>query len=95
MRARSTSKNLKQLCFICNEQRECDGNSYNIGRLGRCKSEGSKAKIQGTMTQFLQDEEQKLHEAATRFQMKINFEPRVLYAAHVFYHDSSYIKLAI
>ena len=31
MRARSTSKNLKQLCSIYNEQRECDNNGYNNG----------------------------------------------------------------
>ena len=44
-RVGSTSKNLKQLWFICNEQRECDSNSYNTGGLGRYKSEGSKAKV--------------------------------------------------
>ena len=41
----STSKNLKQLWFICNEQRECDSNSYDTGGLGRYKSEVSKVKV--------------------------------------------------
>ena len=66
MRARSISKNLKQLYLICNEQRECDSNSYNIDGLGRCESEGSKAKLQVIMTQFLQDKAHNFHEAATR-----------------------------
>ena len=35
-RARRTSKNFKQLCFICNEQQECDSNGYNNDGLGRC-----------------------------------------------------------
>ena len=64
--ARSTSKDVKQLCFLCHEQRECDNNSYNSRGLGRCESEGSKAKLQERMTQFLQDKEHKFHEAATR-----------------------------
>ena len=93
-RARRKSKNLKQLCFKCNEQRECDINSYNIGVLGRCKSERSKAKLQDRMRQFLQDKEDKFHEVATRLQMKISFEVHDFYAADV-YHSSSYIKIAI
>ena len=69
--------------------------SYNIGGLGRCKSEGSKAKLQERMTQFLQDKEHKFHEAATRLQMKISFEAHDFAAADVFYHNSSYIKFGI
>ena len=67
-RARSTSKNLKQLCFICNEQRECDSNSNNNGVLGRCESEGWNTKLQERMTQFLdkKDKEHKFYEATTR-----------------------------
>ena len=95
MRAGSTFKNLKQLCFICNEQRECDTNSYNNGGLGRCESKGSKAKLQEKMTQFLQDKEHKFHEAATRLQMKISFEAHDFYVVDVFYHNSCYIKFAI
>ena len=30
---RSTCKNLKQLCFICNELQECDSNSYSSGKM--------------------------------------------------------------
>ena len=52
-RARSISKNLRQLCFICNEQQECDSNIYKNGGLGRYESEGSKAKLQERMAQFL------------------------------------------
>ena len=93
--ARSTSKNLKQLCFICHEQRECDSNSYNNGGLGRCESEGSKAKLQERTTQFLKDKEHKFHEAATRLQRKISFEALDFYAMDVFYHNSCYIKFVI
>ena len=73
MRARSTSKNLKQLCSIYNEQRECDNNGYNNGWLVRSESEGSKAKFEEKMTEFLQDKEHKFHEAATRLQIQMFF----------------------
>ena len=73
MRARSTSKNLKQLCSIYNEQRECDNNGYNNGWLVRSESEGSKAKFEEKMTEFLQNKEHKFHEAATRLQIQMFF----------------------
>ena len=44
-RARITSKNLKELGFICNEQRQFHINSYSNGGLGPCESEESKAKL--------------------------------------------------
>ena len=92
MRARSTSKNLKQLCSIYNEQRECDNNGYNNGWLVRSESEGSKAKFEEKMTEFLQDKEHKFHEAAARLQIKISFEAHNFYAADVFFHHSCRIK---
>ena len=52
MQARSASKNLKQLCFIYNEHRECDSNSCNNGGLGRCESEESKVKIKKEWRNF-------------------------------------------
>ena len=83
-RAWSTYKNLKQLWSICNEQRECDSNSYDNGGLGRCESEGSKAKVQERMIRFLQDREHKFHEAASRLQMKNSFKAHDFYAVDVF-----------
>ena len=70
---RSTSKNSKQLCFIYNEQPKCDNDGYNNGWLERSESEGSKAKLQEKMTEFLQDKEHKFHEAATRLQIQMFF----------------------
>ena len=89
---RSTSKNSKQLCFIYNEQPECDNNGYNNGWLERSESEGSKAKLQEKMAEFLQDKEHKFHEAAARLQIKISFEAHNFYAADVFFHHSCCIK---
>ena len=61
----------------------------------RCKTEGSKAKLQEIMTQFVQDKEHKFHEAATRLQMKNSFEENDFYVADSSYHNSCYKNLAI
>ena len=94
-RSRSTLKNFKRMCFICNEQRESDNSSYNCGGLGRCESENSKTKLHERMTLYLQDKNHKFHDAATRLQMKISFEAHDFYAADVYYHNSCFIKFAV
>ena len=63
--------------------------------MGRYESQGSKAKLQERVTQFLEDKEHKFHEGATRLQMKISFEAHDFYAADVFYDNSYYIKFSI
>ena len=68
-----------------------DSNSYNNVGLGTCKREGSKTKLQERMTQFLQDEEHKFHEAAAKLQMKYSFE---VYACFL-YRGCSITILAI
>ena len=47
------------------------------------------------MNAFLQDPATKFHEAATRLYMKIGYEAHDFFAADIYYHNSSYIKLAL
>ena len=47
------------------------------------------------MNVFLQDPARKFHEIATRLYMKIRYEADDVFAASIYFHNSSYIKFAL
>ena len=55
----------------------------------------SPLKLLDRMNVFLQDPATKFHETATRLYMKIRYEVDDVFAADIYFHNSSYIKFAL
>ena len=93
---RSTSSYLKvqRQCFIYNESRASDGNSYNNSGLSRC-CEGSAAKnLEDTMNCYLELPNHRMFSVANHLHMISSGQAHDIYAA-IYYYQSCYIKFAL
>ena len=74
----------KGICFICNEERECDQQPYNTGGLTKLSEENDAFEKLSTRTsEFIKNSNHTYHRAASRFSAA---------CAKVHYHQSCYIR---
>ena len=81
---RSVSKYLteKKLCFVCNNKRICDQNSYREGGLGRCTEDKAAQRLLKRKDEYMRDKDGKYYAAANRLQMIISGECHDIFAAN-------------
>ena len=91
---RSVSQHLiqKVVCFVCNEKRSSDKNSFNDGGLGRCTEDRSAHKLVTRKEEYLKDPDHRFYVAANRLQIAISGESHDIFAADIFYHQSCYLR---
>ncbi len=94
---RSNSQHLKAKtqCFICEEIRSSDTNSYFEGGLARCSQEKSRNRILERTELFLSMPEHRFNAAARRLKLLQSGQSFDLYSIDVYYHQSCYLKFAV
>eukprot|EP00112_Aurelia_sp_Birch-Aquarium-sp1_P004506 Seg1510.10 transcript_id=Seg1510.10/GoldUCD/mRNA.D3Y31 product="hypothetical protein" protein_id=Seg1510.10/GoldUCD/D3Y31 len=83
-------KEVKRVCFICNEKSECDEKPYNDGGLARCCQLSSAKKLTEQMEKKISQGCDRYQEAAKRLDIFLNGTSHDVFAADVFYHKGCY-----
>ena len=83
----------KELCFICQEKRSVDNNSYNEGGIARCETDSVVEKLHTRTNMY--DRKHKFYDAAHRFQILGSGHSFDDFATDIYYHKSCYISYAI
>ena len=96
IRKSNRRKIAKELCFICQEKRSVDNNSYNEGGIARCETDSVVEKLHTRTNMFIADRKHKCYDAAHRFQIICcghSFDDFT--TTDIYYHKSCYISYTI
>ena len=95
IRKSNRRKIAKELCFICEEKRSVDNNSYNEGGVARCETDSVVEKLHTRTNMYIADRKHKFYDAAHRFQILGSGHSFDDFATDICYHKSCYISYAI
>ena len=84
---RKSGGDVKMICFVCNEIKDIDNESYNAGGLARCERDSASETLDNTFKDF--KEGHKFYDAAQRL-VVVKARSHDLFAADLFYHKQCY-----